>query len=65
MTPVKSYGQVGYEAMLKRMHDRAPLTPTGNPFLDGAWEAQPQVLRDDWDAIGEAIATEHAYRNGR
>ena len=54
---MKTLGQIGYEAMLARMRerDRTPLTPTGDPFLDGLWEAQPQQLRDDWEAVCAAV----------
>jgi hypothetical protein len=58
----KTLGQIAYEAMLPLMGERleklfpnAPKTPTGDPWLDGAWEAQGQQLRDDWEATAEAV----------
>ena len=72
MTDPKTYGQIAYEAMLKRIrenpdipgHDPNP-QPTGSAYLDGVWEAQPQQLRDDWEAVASEVTKEHAYRNGR
>ena len=51
----KTLGQIGYEAMLARMNERDRLKPTGDPFIDGVWEAQTQQLRDDWEAVGAAV----------
>lgn len=58
---LKSYGQVGYETMLSVMRERdekAGRFWTDDPellALAGDWENQPQILRDDWEAIGNAI----------
>lgn len=57
----KSYGQVGYEAMLTLMRERdekAGRAWSDDPellALAGDWEKQPAILREDWDAIGLAI----------
>lgn len=64
----KSYGQIGYEAMLAVMRERDE--KAGRPWTDdpelwaltGDWESQPAILRDDWDAIGHAIVKEFSAR---
>ncbi len=54
MTKLEEIARAAYE----RMHDRASdgLENTGEPFFDGDWNAQPQVLRDDWiDSIRAVV----------
>lgn len=58
----KTLGQVAYEAMLVLLRDDVD-SPAHDPdwrmkqdVLDyGAWEAQPQKLRDDWEAVADAV----------
>jgi hypothetical protein len=59
----KSLGQVGYEAMLARMH--ADAKKAGQEWfpddpvlaeLIGEWENQPPKLREDWEYVATAIA---------
>ena len=67
---MKSLGQVGYEAMRAILQEMHPVSPVqcddpaaqeGVDYLNGVWEAQPQKLRDDWDAV--AVAIEKAVRS--
>lgn len=67
----KTPGQVGYEAMLERYRLTHPAYTADSKFrpegisdeeyqsaldyLAGKWEEQPQGLRDDWEAVGQAI----------
>lgn len=54
----KTLGQVGYEAMLKNMLAPEALQEQREYAVEpyAQWENQPQMLKDDWEKVAQAIA---------